>query len=162
MMFTKFGEMNSYKEINELAENLFNEGDIKSLKEMAKENGIPEDMTEMYLQGEIPQLCEAMDAALGKIDVEVRELKPQEIMLDWVEYLRGQCMENKMLAFQVRKKGKSLAGCIGTLLQWSYATRVTVHKDVAKAAGIGGNYKLGMCPGMATAKKLITEYYMGK
>ena len=42
MMFTKFGEMNSYKEINELVENLFNEGDIKSLKEMAKENGIPE------------------------------------------------------------------------------------------------------------------------
>ena len=49
MMFTKFGEMNSYKEINELAENMFNEGDIKSLKEMATENGIPEDMTEMYL-----------------------------------------------------------------------------------------------------------------
>lgn len=85
MMFTKFGEMNSCKEINELAENLFNEGDIKSLKEMAAENGIPEDMVEMYLQGGIPQLCEAMDAALGKIDIEVRELKPQEIMLDWVE-----------------------------------------------------------------------------
>ncbi len=162
MMFTKFGEMNSYKEINELAENLFNEGDIKSLKEMAKENGIPEDMTEMYLQGEIPQLCEAMDAEMGKIDIEARELKPQEIMLDWVEYLRGQCMENEMLAFQVRKKGKSLAGCIGTLLQWSYTTRATVHKDVAKAAGIGGSYKLGVCQGMATAKKLITEYYMGK
>lgn len=162
MMFTKFGEMNSYKEINELAENLFNEGDIKSLKEMAKENGIPEDMTEMYLQGEIPQLCEAMDAALGKIDVEVRELKPKEIMMDWVEYLRGQCMENEMLAFQVRKKGKSLAGCIGTLLKWSYTNQVSVHKDVMKAAGIGGSYRLGMCPGMATAKKLITEYYMGK
>lgn len=162
MMFTKFGEMNSYKEINELVENMFNEGDIKSLKEMATENGIPEDMTEMYLQGEIPQLCEAMDAALGKIDVEVRELKPQEIMLDWVEYLRGQCMENEMLAFQVRKKGKSLAGCIGTLLQWSYTNRVSVHKDVMKATGIKGSYKLGMCPGIATAKKLITEYYMGK
>lgn len=27
-MFDKFGELNSYKEINELAENLFNEGDI--------------------------------------------------------------------------------------------------------------------------------------
>lgn len=107
MMFTKFGEMNSCKEINELAENLFKEGDIKSLKEMAAENGIPEDMVDMYLQGGIPQLCEAMDAALGKIDIEVRELKPQEIMLDWVEYLRGQCMENEMLAFQVRKKGKS-------------------------------------------------------
>ena len=31
-----------------------------------------------------------------------------------------------------------------------------------EATGIKGNYKLGMCPGMATAKKLITEYYMGK
>lgn len=39
-MFNKFGEMSSYKEINTLAENLFNEGDIKSLKEMAKENGM--------------------------------------------------------------------------------------------------------------------------
>lgn len=31
-MFDKFGEMNSYKEINELAENLCNEGDTESLK----------------------------------------------------------------------------------------------------------------------------------
>ena len=40
-MFDKFGEMDSYKEINELAENLFNEGDTDSLRVMAKENGIP-------------------------------------------------------------------------------------------------------------------------
>ena len=39
-MFDKFGEMSSYKEINTLAENLFNENDIENLKEMAKENGI--------------------------------------------------------------------------------------------------------------------------
>ena len=39
-MFDKFGEMDSYKEINELAENLFNEGDIDSLRVMAKENGL--------------------------------------------------------------------------------------------------------------------------
>ncbi len=35
-MFDKFGEMGSFKEINELAENLFNEGDIDSLKAMAR------------------------------------------------------------------------------------------------------------------------------
>ena len=34
-MFEKFGEFNSFGEINELAENLFNEGDIESLKAMA-------------------------------------------------------------------------------------------------------------------------------
>ena len=40
-MFDKFGEMDSYKEINELAENLFNEEDMDSIRELAKENGIP-------------------------------------------------------------------------------------------------------------------------
>ncbi|WP_371298721.1 hypothetical protein [Schaedlerella sp.] len=41
-MFDKFGEFDSYEEINELAENLFNEGDMGSLKAMAEENGIQE------------------------------------------------------------------------------------------------------------------------
>ena len=39
-MFDKFGEMDSFGEINELADNLFNEGDTASIKTMAKENGI--------------------------------------------------------------------------------------------------------------------------
>lgn len=39
-MFDKFGEFDSFNEINELAENLLNEGDIESLKVVAKENGI--------------------------------------------------------------------------------------------------------------------------
>lgn len=38
-MFDKFGEMSSYTEINELAANLLQEGDLDSLKELAKENG---------------------------------------------------------------------------------------------------------------------------
>ena len=54
-MFDKFGEMSSYKEINTLAENLFNENDIENLKEMAKENGISEDFVELYLSGEKQQ-----------------------------------------------------------------------------------------------------------
>lgn len=39
-MFEKFGEMESYKEINELAENLRQEGDADNLRAMAEENGI--------------------------------------------------------------------------------------------------------------------------
>ena len=45
-MFEKFGEMSSYTEINELAANLLQEGDLESLKELAKENGIPDDYVE--------------------------------------------------------------------------------------------------------------------
>lgn len=67
-MFEKFGELNSFGEINELAENLFNEEDTESLKAMAKENGIQSDFVDMYLQGEIPVLCDQLTAALGKIE----------------------------------------------------------------------------------------------
>lgn len=160
-MFDKFGEMGSYKEINELAENLFNEGDTDSLRAMAEENGIPEDYVEMYLAGDTPELCDQLTAAMGKIDMEVAELKPKEIMEDWVEYLRGQCMENEILAYQVRKKGKSLKGCIAALLKWSFSNQQQIDKDIIKAAGVSaGKVTLGI-PGMARAKKIITDYYMG-
>lgn len=160
-MFEKFEEFDSYEEINELAENLFNEGDTESLKAMASENGIPDDFVEMYLQGDIPVLCDPLTAALGKIDVEVAELKPKEIMEDWVEYLRGQCMENELLARQVRKKGKNLKGCIAALLSWSFKHQQTVDKDIIKAAGVSaGKVTLGI-PGMARAKQIIVDYYLG-
>ena len=160
-MFEKFGELNSFGEINELAENLFNEGDTESLKAMAKENGIQNEFVQMYLQGDIPVLCDPLTAAMGKIDVEVAELKPQEIMEDWVEYLRGQCMENEILAYQVRKKGKSLKGCIAALLKWSFSNQQQIDKDIIKAAGVSaGKVTLGI-PDMARAKKIIMDYYMG-
>lgn len=161
-MFDKFGEMDSADEINELAENLLNEGDIDSLEAMAKENGIPMEYVLAYKEGEIPFICDDMTAALGKIDVEVAELKPKEIMEDWVEYLKAQCMENELLAFNVRKKGKSLKGCIAALLMWSFKNQQTVDKDIIKAAGVSaGKVTLGI-PGMARAKQIITNYYMGK
>lgn len=161
-MFDKFGEMNSYQQINELAENLFNEGDTDSLREMAKENGIPEDYIEMYLQGDTPVLCDALTAALGKIDAEAAELNVKEIMEDWVEYLRGQCLENEMIAHQVRKKGKSLSGCIAALLSWSFKNQIPINEEIKKAAGVtAGRVTLGI-PGMARAKQIIKDYYMGK
>ena len=160
-MFDKFGEMDTFGEINELAENLFNEGDTASIKTMAKENGIDKEYVEMYLSGDIPVLCDAMTAALGKIDIEVADLKPKEIMEDWVEYLRGQCMENELLAFNVRKKGKSLKGCIAALLMWSFKNQQPIDKGIIKAAGVSaGKVTLGI-PGMARAKQIITDYYMG-
>lgn len=162
MLFEKFGELNSFEEINELAENLFNEGDTESLKAVAKENGIQNEFVEMYLRGDIRVLCDPLTAAMGKIDVEAEELKPKEIMEDWVEYLRGQCMENEILAFQVRKKGKSLKGCIAALLKWSFSNQQQIDKDIIKAAGVSaGKVTLGI-PGMAKAKRIIKDYYMGE
>ena len=62
-MFERFGELESAKEINELAVNLFNEGDMESLRVMAAENGIPEVFVELFCDGEIRELCDPMTAA---------------------------------------------------------------------------------------------------
>lgn len=161
-MWDRFGELDSYRDINELAQNLFNEGDTDSLKAMAAENGIGQDFVSMYLAGDIPELCDPLTAALGKIDVEAAELKPKEIMEDWVEYLRGQCLESEDVACAVRRKGKSLKGCIAALLKWSFGNQQQIDKDIIKAAGVNaGRVTLGI-PGMARAKQIITEYYLGE
>ena len=71
-------------------------------------------------------------------------------------------MESDLLARQVRKKGKSLKGCIAALLTWSFKNQQPVSKDILKAAGASaGKVTLGI-PGMARAKQIITDYYMGK
>lgn len=159
-MFEKFGEMD-HRGINELAQNLFNEGDAGSLRDLAKENGIPEEFVEMYLQGDIPELCDAMTAAIGKLEVEEKELKPQEIMEDWVEYIKCSCMEDELLALAVRKKNKSLEGCVAALLKWSFANQQPIPDKIKKAAGVQtGKVTLGI-PGTGRAKKIIREYYLG-
>ena len=158
-MFDKFGEFDSYKEINTLAENLFNEGDQDSLMALAKENGIPEEMVEAYLQGEIAELCDPLTAALGKIEVEEADLKPEQIMKDWVEYLKAQCMSHEVAALQVRKKGKSLKACIAELLKWSFKNQKSIDQDIVKAAGVNASKVTLGIPGMGQAKKIIKTYY---
>lgn len=159
-MFDRFGEFDSAKEINELAISLRKEGDGESLKVLARENGIDLEIAEAFLDGDIDFLCDVMAAAIGKIDVEAAELKPVEIMEDWVEYVKGRCLEDDGLAVAVRKKGKSLKGAIAALLTWAFGNQRSVDKDILKAAKMNvSRCTLGI-PGMGTAKKLITEYYM--
>ena len=161
-MFDKFGEFDSAEEINELAVNLRREGDKKSIYEVAKENGIDKDIAEAFIDGDILFLCDDMAAALGKIEVEAAELKPVEIMQDWVEYLKSRCFESEEIAKAVRKKGKSLKGAIAALLTWSFKNQNPVDKGIQKAAGVSaGRCTLGI-PGMGRAKQIMTEYYLGK
>lgn len=157
-MFEVFGEFDSFGEINETAENMFNEGDYESIRILAKENGLTEDFVDLFLNGEVPMLCDAQAAAIGKIEMEEAELKPQEIMVDWIQYLKVRIMEDDKLAEQVRKKGKSLKGMIAALLKWSFGHQQKIDEDITKAAGVNARVTLGI-PGMGRAKKIIREYY---
>lgn len=161
-MFDKFGEFDSAAEINETAVNLRREGDIESLKVLAQENGIDPDILQAFIDGDILYICDDMTAALGKLDVEVQNMECAEIILDWVEYIKNECFEKPEVARAVRKKGKSLAGCITELLKWGLKNQYPISQEIQKAAGVtAGKCTLGI-PGTATAKKIITKYYTGK
>lgn len=160
-MFDKFGEFDSSEELNKAAEGLLEEGDIESLKIMAEENGIDTADVEDYEDGLINNLTTPLTAAYGKLDVESKELKITEIMEDWMQYIKVMCCEVEGMAAAVRKKGKTLKGCIATLLKWSFGHQYQVSQDIIKESGISaGKVTLGI-PGAGTAKKLIREYYLG-
>ena len=79
-------------------------------------------------------------------------------MADWVEYLKSKCFEDTEVAVAVRKKNKSLKGCIARILKWSFKNSYDIPEDICKEAGISVKVKEGI-PGMARVKKLIVEYY---
>ncbi len=161
-MFDRFGEFDSAAEINETAVNLRREKDTESIRILAKENGIDVDIADAFIDGDIIFLCDDMAAAIGKIDIESEELKPVEIMKDWVEYLKSRCFEDPDMAKAIRSKKKSLKGAIGALLTWSFKNQIPVDKDILKAAGVtAGRCTLGI-PGMGRAKQIMSEYYTGK
>lgn len=160
-MYDRFGEFNSAEEINETAVNLRREGDIESIKVLAKENGIDEEIVEYFVEGTMLYICDKSSAAIGKLEIEAESMKCTEILDDWVTYLKMQADENEALAVAIRKKGKTLAGAIAALLKWSFNNRTKLPEEISKAAGITARCELGM-PGQARAKKIMTDYYLGK
>ena len=163
-MFEKYGEFDSYEEINRAAAAQLAEGDTEAIYAIAEENGIDREDAEDYIDGDAAELVTALMAAQGKLKIETTELQPKEIMADWLDYIQIQWFEDQEMRLAVRRKGKSLKECIGKLVKWSLDHAENVDKDIIKAAGLPSwaqnDCKLGI-PGMGTAKQLIKEYYLG-
>lgn len=160
-MFDKFGEFDSTMELNKAAAGLKAEGDMTGLVELAEENGLDKADAEDYMDDMVPELANNLLAALGKIKVERHNLKPVDIMEDWVSYIELCASESDEMAVAIRRKGKNLKGCIAELLKWSFKNQHPVDGEILKAAGVkAGRVTLGI-PGMGTAKKIIKEYYLG-
>lgn len=159
-MFDKFGEFNSAEELNRAAAAQLAEGDTEAIYALAEENGIDREEAQDFIDGIVGELCNPLMAAYGKLDVEAAELNPYEIMKDWVDYIKVRCSEAPEMAEAVRKKGKSLKGCIAALLTWSIKNAKEVDKDILKSCGLSCKVTLGI-PGMGRAKQIITDYYRG-
>lgn len=112
-MFDKFGEFDSVEELNKAAAGLKEEGDISSLIELAKENGIDAEDAQDYVDGYIPELATPVSAAFGRLDVEEKEYKAKDAMQYMIlktilMILRGMIREDIMAA-AVMKKGKRVS-----------------------------------------------------
>ncbi len=160
-MWDKFGEFDSAEELNRAAAAQLAEGDTEAVLAIAKENGIDPDDAQAFIDGEEPELASIRMAAYGKLDIEKADLKLGEILEDWEGYIRLCCTEDEQMAIAVRRKGKSLSGCIAKLMKWSFEHKIQVSKEICKAAGLTRDPIYIGIPGQATVKKLITEYYLG-
>jgi hypothetical protein len=112
-MFEKFGEFASYEEINMAAAGFKAEGDMESIKALAKENGLDPEDAKDYIAGEMDALCNAKSAALGRLQIEKAESKIDEgIKRVLFAIAENMAANNLQDAAMFITKGKRLDGII--------------------------------------------------
>ncbi|MEY8285377.1 hypothetical protein AALA13_16405 [Lachnospiraceae bacterium 50-23] len=158
-MFEKFGEFDSYEEINRAAAAQLKEGDEEAVYLIAKENGLDEEDAEDFCTGAIDTLTTAELAAVGKLNLEAKELELKGLLEDWKGFIAQSCMESRELSRAVRKKGKRLETCMGNILKASFEKKERVNDGVVKAAGLKPPVYIGI-PGRAEVRKIVEAYYL--
>lgn len=167
-MFEKFGEFDSADEINKLARELKESGNKADILILAKENGMEKDDVDDYMEGYVDALTNNLMAAVGKLDVECEEYKIKNVLKDWVDELKAECMESEELAKAVRRKGKGLDGFIALLADTGFDKKTVVDKkivnkckeDIKKIVGTHDFY-IGI-PDKETRRALMYMYYTAK
>ena len=126
------GNLTVLKEINRAAEAQKREGDTEAVLVIAEENGIDREDVEDFLDGIVPELASPLMAAMGKLQVEEADLKPEGIMKDWLSLhpdpVYGRRRNGKGRAEKGKEPEKK---CIGVLLKWSFENAREINKEVA-------------------------------
>ena len=111
-MFDVFGNFDSVEELNACAKGLLEEQDLEHLKVLAEENGIPDGIREVYEQHLSEELVDSVNAAIGKLQVELKEETDGMPAGEIVSYLSMRCFEKEILARAVRRKNRTLKECL--------------------------------------------------
>ncbi len=144
-LFRTFGEFDSFAEINEAAEGLLMEGDLKGLRELAAENGLEEE-AQRYIKKETDELCGPVEAAIGKIRVECEE-ENSVFYEDVMDYLMANC-DDIEFALAVRKKGKRVLEAAGRVWEEASRNETVINGQQCHYCGPMRGYQL------------IREYYL--
>ena len=158
-MFDKFGEFDSAEDMNKTAEDILKNGNKKDLLKMAEDNGIDEEGAEASTP---------LMAARGKLEIESKDLDIKGMLTDWRDMILKMCMDDQKICVAVRKKGKSLKGCMAKLIAYSFDNKMHISSKIVDATMITHNGKkvklkgpiyIGF-PNRMETKKLIEEYYL--
>ncbi|MCM1233489.1 MAG: hypothetical protein NC489_25520 [Ruminococcus flavefaciens] len=166
-MFERFGEFDSAEEINAKAAELLAAGDTEGIRALARENGLETEDAEAYIAGGETCLTYPLPAADGKLLVESRELQLEGRLGDWKNMVLSLCAEDRQVCDGVRKKGKSLCGCISAMISRAFETKTQVSDRIVRATKVKHNGEMKPLRGPlyldgltnAGAKQVIREYY---
>lgn len=164
-MFDKFGEFDSVEELNRAAAAQKAEGDEEALVSLAIENGLTREDAEEYMDDCTEELATDLQAAVGKLRLESKDLKLSGVLMDWVNELIDLCVNDAAFRAAVRRKGKDLAGYIALTAEKGYENRCVVDKRIVNKAGkiksiVGAHeFSIGI-PDKKTRKELALKYYM--
>ena len=147
-MFEKFGEFDSWEDINKAAAGLKEEGDADSLLALAKENGISADAVTDYVAGDTDSLCTATDAAIGRLEIEAEDSSEDEGQMRVIRNMASaMIIEDERFAAAVTKKGKRLEEVL---------KRMREEARKSKKNGVGC-----VCGTDRDLQKRIRDYYEG-
>lgn len=108
-MFDVFGEMETAAEINDVARSLKEEGEKENLDKLCAENGIDAELAELFWNEEIDFITDQTMAAVGKLDIEIKEAKGDTAYLESIaNFLKAEAAKGDQMAVSIRKKGKTL------------------------------------------------------
>lgn len=157
----KFGVFNTVEELNRAAAAQKAEGDTEALLALAAENGIGKEDAEDYLDDTVDELATPAMAALGKLELEGKELALKTQLEDWREYIVSLCMEDEELCRGVFRPDKCLEDVLVEGLRHASRNRVPLPVGITKKAGIPAGSCIGMT-GRDDLRRIAREYYIGK
>ena len=165
VIFTKFGEFDSAEEINRAAEAQKAEGDLEALKALADENGIDLMDAEDFFNGDIPELCTVLSAALGKLEIEKADIGINDMTYGaWTAAIQVMLSDDSQLCIGYRKKGKRLAVILGRATAQCSKSRTNAPKKIVDEArkidsSIPSPLPMGAIS-IAEFKEMVKEYYL--
>lgn len=160
-MFEKFGEFDSYEEINRAAKAQLEEEDLEAIKTIAEENGLDLEDAEDFCTGAIEELTTPSLAAMGKLELEAKDLSLTGALRDWTNFIEQLCLEDEEMALAVRRKGKPLKDCMAMILKTAFNAKARLDDRITKAAGLTPPLYISI-PGKAQIKEIVREYYLGE